>query len=295
MFKWFRKPQIDAALEGLRRQYFAGDLERPQALVALQTDKVEIGLTSYDVAFSEPAHRHTDAVEYQYMICGWTCYMDTETKEVFEFRAGDFYAIYPGTSYAQKSKAGTKILFVKVPSVRDKSLVDVDDEVERWLKDALKTTRRDYFCDDASPAANSVRPAAAVVVAHGGNVLMVRRGDSGKWSLPGGTLEHDESMLRCAVRELEEETGLHVTIEDLIGSYTDPDVKVEYSDGEVRREFTLVYYGTADERRVVLDDESTAYRWVPVDELLDLDLADSQRRRLVDVGEYLRTGKRALV
>lgn len=295
MFKWFKKQEIDVALEGLRRQYFAGDLEKPQTLDALQTDEVEIGLTSYGTAFSEPAHRHASAVEYQYMVSGWTRYMDTETKEVFEFTAGDFYAIYPGTSYAQKSKAGTKILFVKVPSVRDKRLVDADDEVQRWLEDALKTTRRDYFHDDASPAANSVRPAAAVAVAHGGCVLMVRRGDSGKWSLPGGTLEHDESMPRCAVRELEEETGLHVAIEDLIGSYTDPDAKIEYSDGEVRREFTLVYFGTADGERVVLDDESTAYRWVPVDELLDLDLADSQRRRLADVGEYLRTGKRALV
>lgn len=294
MFKWFRSEEIEKSLEGLRRQYFAGDLDNPQRLEALKTESLEIGLTSYNRFYAEPAHRHGTATEYQYMVSGWTQYMDTETGEVFDFKSGDFYAIYPGTSYAQKSKAGTKILFIKVPSIRDKQLVDMDQNVLSWLETKLKTTRVDFFHEDGSPAANSVRPAAAVAIQHEGRILMVRRVDSGNWTLPGGTLEYDESMAQCAVREVREETGLEVELVDLIGTYTDPEVKIGYSDGEVRREFTLVYYAKAMGGKLALDDESTAFRWVPVNELGDLQLAVSQRRRLADLEAYLKTGKRVL-
>ena len=71
---------------------------------------------------------HSVATEYQYMISGWTEYMDVETGEVSEFRKGDFYAILPGTAYAQRVKAGTNILFIKTPSINDKQLVDISEE-----------------------------------------------------------------------------------------------------------------------------------------------------------------------
>ena len=44
-----------------------------------------------------------------------------------------------------------------------------------------------------------------------GDVLLIRRGAEpfrGQWSLPGGSMRKEESMLECAIRELEEETGL---------------------------------------------------------------------------------------
>lgn len=50
-----------------------------------------------------------------------------------------------------------------------------------------------------------------VVVLREGRVLVGRRRGShgaGQWALPGGHLEHGESVLDCAARELREETGL---------------------------------------------------------------------------------------
>ena len=67
-----------------------------------------------------------------------------------------------------------------------------------------------------------------------------------------------------------------------------------YSDGEVRQEFTIVYYGIAEEYDVKLDEESSNYVWVSLEEVLNLPLADSQRRRLVDVISYIRTGQKSI-
>ena len=108
-------------------------------------------------------------------------------------------------------------------------------------------------------------------------------------------MEFGESLTQCALREVKEESGLDVTIRDIIGTYTDPDIRVAYSDGEVRQEFTIVYYGEAAGYDVTIDEESSRYQWVPLDQVMDLPLADSQRRRLKDVMEYLEHGTRKMI
>ncbi len=98
--------------------------------------------------------------------------------------------------------------------------------------------RRDYFYDPEAPKPNSIRPAAAVALFDsGGNILLLRRKDNDKWTMPGGTLDFGESLTHCAVREVREETGLQIRITGLIGTYTDPHILIAYSDGEVRQEF----------------------------------------------------------
>lgn len=75
-------------------------------------------------------------------------------------------------------------------------------------------------------------------------------------------MEFGESLTDCALREVKEESGLDVTIKDIIGTYTDPNIRVAYSDGEVRQEFTIVYYGEASNYDVSIDDESSQFKWV---------------------------------
>lgn len=57
-----------------------------------------------------------------------------------------------------------------------------------------------------------------------GRLLLIRRGDSGKWALPGGTLEWGETLRVAIEREVFEESGATVlSLGELIGTYSKPD------------------------------------------------------------------------
>jgi ADP-ribose pyrophosphatase YjhB (NUDIX family) len=147
--------------------------------------------------------------------------------------------------------------------------------------------RRDYFYDPNAPKPNSVRPAAAVSLFDGdGRILLLRRKDNDKWTMPGGTMDFGESLGQCAVREVGEETGFHIELTGLIGTYTDPNILIAYSDGEVRQEFTLVYAAKIKSGELAIDHESKEAIWVSITDALNLPLADSQRRRLQDAARY---------
>lgn len=285
---------LETVLKNVSRQYLVGNLKRPQEIEFVRDINLEVGITDYNEYTTEPVHYHTEAVEYQYMLSGWTQYMDAETGEVYEFRKGDFYCIEKNTVYAQKSKKGTRILFIKVPSINDKQVVAISDSIKQWYEDGLKTVRKDYSHEENMPNANSMVPAAAVAIINNDCILMLKRKDNGKWTLPGGTMELDESLTGCATREVKEETGLDVIVKDVIGTYTDPDVRIEYSDGEVRREFTIVYYGECSNSEIILDDESSLYAWIPTCEVTSYPMAKSQQKRIADVLEYINCGEKKM-
>lgn len=288
--------EISSALKKTTRQYFVGNLFKAQQITFIRDERLEIGISSYTLSQSEPAHVHNISTEYQYVIKGWTEYMDIENGEIYEFRKGDFYAIETNTVYSQKVKAGTVILFIKVPSINDKQLVEMNAKQLEWLAEEMKTVRVDYYHREDAPNINSIKPAAAVAIINPKReLLMLHRKDNKKWTMPGGTLEYGESMTECALREVKEECGLDVNIVDIIGTYTDPKIRVAYSDGEVRQEFTIVYYGVASNYDVVLDEESSQFQWVSLDDILALPLADSQRRRIIDVLNYFQYGTRKMV
>lgn len=57
-----------------------------------------------------------------------------------------------------------------------------------------------------------------------GRLLLIRRADSGKWALPGGTLEWGETLRTAIERELFEETGAQVLeLGELLGTYSAPE------------------------------------------------------------------------
>ncbi|WP_405498512.1 NUDIX domain-containing protein [Nocardia sp. NBC_00511] len=149
-------------------------------------------------------------------------------------------------------------------------------------------SRRDYYRDPNAPKANSLRPgASALVVDEAGRVLMQRRGDSGNWSLPGGVMEVGETLAGCAVRETREETGLEIEVTGLLGIYTDPEHVIAYSDGEVRQEFAVVYFGRVVGGEIAVSHESTEVRFIGLDELEGLPVHPTVRLRL----EHHREGR----
>ncbi|WP_432486903.1 NUDIX hydrolase [Kineococcus sp. SYSU DK018] len=103
--------------------------------------------------------------------------------------------------------------------------------------------RVDHYQDPNAPAPNSLVPAASVVVLQDGKVLMHRRSDTDRWSIPGGGMEPGESIKDTAVREAREETGYDIEIDRLVGVFSDPNHVVSYDDGEVRQQFSVCFAG----------------------------------------------------
>lgn len=82
-----------------------------------------------------------------------------------------------------------------------------------------------------------LRPVVGVggVIIADGRALLIRRGHApleGQWSIPGGTLEVDETIVEGIRRELAEEAGIEVRVLDLIEVFErifrDKDDKVQY-------------------------------------------------------------------
>ena len=65
---------------------------------------------------------------------------------------------------------------------------------------------------------------AALARTPDGRIVLIRRSDSGKWAMPGGTLEWGETLRTALDRELREETGTRlVSMGDVVGVYSRPD------------------------------------------------------------------------
>lgn len=71
---------------------------------------------------------------------------------------------------------------------------------------------------------NPLPATAAVVMDQEGRLLLVKRAKepaAGRWSLPGGFIEGEESPVEGVKRELQEETGLRGEVKGLIGVFHD--------------------------------------------------------------------------
>ncbi|RRG04068.1 MAG: NUDIX domain-containing protein [Lactobacillus sp.] len=52
-------------------------------------------------------------------------------------------------------------------------------------------------------------------------ILLQKRADFPQWGLIGGALEYGETAIQACIREFKEETGLDVTVDQLLGVSTD--------------------------------------------------------------------------
>lgn len=122
--------------------------------------------------------------------------------------------------------------------------------------------------------------ATAVVVEIDGKVVLQQRAIDpgiGKWTFPGGFVERGEPVLVAAVREVEEEIGIHVAPEDLslVNVYSEPGETVILVAWHVRADGQIP---------IVADGESIAVQRFSPDALPDLAfprnarvLSDAQR------------------
>lgn len=97
-------------------------------------------------------------------------------------------------------------------------------------------------------------------------LLLVQRGGEpfeGHWALPGGFVEIGESVEEAAVREVEEETGLEVSLMGLVGVYSEPqrdprghNVSVAYLAQDVEHASGSLEAGTDASSAALMDPDS---------------------------------------
>jgi 8-oxo-dGTP pyrophosphatase MutT (NUDIX family) len=142
--------------------------------------------------------------------------------------------------------------------------------------------RIEHWHNPAAPLPNSLVPASNLLVTNAaGEILLQRRRDTGQWALPGGKQELGETPSQCAVRECEEETGVHAEVTGLLGVYSDPAHLVEYtSDGEVRQEYEVTFIGRPIGGQPTANAEASAVAWVSPADLPHYDIHPTMRRQL---------------
>ncbi|PWU43192.1 NUDIX hydrolase [Micromonospora globispora] len=141
--------------------------------------------------------------------------------------------------------------------------------------------RIEHYHDPDAPKANSIVVAVSVFVRNAHDqVLLIHRTDNGLWSLPGGGQEIGETVAQTAVRETREETGIDVDVVGLVGVYSDPGHVIEYSNGEVRQQFSLCFRARPLRGQLTPSDESGDVRWVGRGGLENLSIHPSTRLRI---------------
>lgn len=119
-----------------------------------------------------------------------------------------------------------------------------------------------------------VRAAGGVVWRPGGDggreVLLVHRDRHDDWTLPKGKADEDESDEACALREVEEETGLVCEL--------GPELASTSYMVEARRPKTVRYWAMRPVAgEAVASNEVDAVRWLPLEEARDLLTYDRDR------------------
>ena len=98
-------------------------------------------------------------------------------------------------------------------------------------------------------------------------VLLVRRNtepNRGLWVAPGGKLEHGESPVECAVREMREETGLAIDRPVLRAVMTETSPRADY------QWLTFIFVAWDFDGTFTPAPGVGEFRWVPVDEVTKL-------------------------
>ena len=119
-------------------------------------------------------------------------------------------------------------------------------------------------------------------------VLLIQRGNmpfKGGWAFPGGFMNMDETTEQCAIRELEEETGLRLSKIQQIGAYSKV-LALQATKGRADRDprgrtVTVAYLAIVDEPIAVTgQDDAAKAEWWPLSDFLDKPSGKAERPHL---------------
>lgn len=128
-------------------------------------------------------------------------------------------------------------------------------------------------------------PTVDVLIATGGGIVLVRRSNEPiGWALPGGFVDEGETVEHAAVREALEETGLRITLSELLYVYSDP------ARDDRQHTMSVVFTATAEGEPVGGDDAAEAKVFAL--DALPSPVVFDHARMIEDYRRFLRTGQR---
>lgn len=134
---------------------------------------------------------------------------------------------------------------------------------QHWLNNPTGLIPKGTICPHCTRY-NARNIACLAIVINHNQVLFIARKNppmAGYWALPGGYLDWDETTEECALRELNEETGLNGQINRLFKVYSRPDID---EDG---RQNVGIFYLVNASGAVKAGDDAAQVEWFDLDKL----------------------------
>lgn len=129
-----------------------------------------------------------------------------------------------------------------------------------------------------------IKAAGGLVINERDELLMIYR--KGHWDLPKGKLDEGETLEACAVREVEEETGLqNVQLKKLIGSTNHEYVE---NNTSINKETHWYLMQVSGEQQLIpqVEEDITNIRWIHFNDL-DIYLNNSYDNIRYIVNQYV--------
>jgi 8-oxo-dGTP diphosphatase len=119
----------------------------------------------------------------------------------------------------------------------------------------------------------------AVITDLDGRIIFIRRKNppyKGSWAFPGGFVEYGETVEEAVVREVREETGVIIKIQELLGVYSDPGRDPR---GHM---ITVCFLANKTEGELKADTDAAEVSCFTADEALRMNLAFDHHKILND-------------
>ena len=119
------------------------------------------------------------------------------------------------------------------------------------------------------------RPLVGVgaVIIENGRILLVKRANEpnkGKWSVPGGLVRVGESLIDALKREIKEEVGVEIEVDDV--ACVSEEI---FRNGEVRFHYVIIdFFARIVDGDVRPGSDAQEIKWVPINEVDKIEAVD---------------------